>query len=188
MDSTCIPTQGLKMTEVETGEPIIENLWGWTGHTITIDYFEELKNIKTDFPVIIPIHENVKIILAKRNGAFPRPISEQKLNDYIKIVAKHCDITENTVGARTNVVEIKTPGKTSKFHRKVPGTYPKYELVSTHVCRRSFATNLYGKLDTMTIMKITGHKTEKQFLDYIKITPREYAEKLKEFWNKQNIL
>jgi hypothetical protein len=36
----------------------------------------------------------------------------------------------------------------------------------------------------MTIMKITGHKTEKEFLKYIKITPREYAEKLKEFWNK----
>lgn len=48
MDSTCKPTQGLKMTNVETGEPIIENLWGWTGHTITIDYFEELKNIKSE--------------------------------------------------------------------------------------------------------------------------------------------
>ncbi len=47
MDSTCKPTQGLKMTDVKTGEPIIENLWGWTGHTITIDYFEELKNVKS---------------------------------------------------------------------------------------------------------------------------------------------
>jgi hypothetical protein len=33
-------------------------------------------------------------------------------------------------------------------------------------------------------MKITGHKTEKQFLEYIKITPKEYAEKLKDFWKK----
>jgi integrase len=54
--------------------------------------------------------------------------------------------------------------------------YPKYELVSSHVCRRSFATKLYRKIDTLTIMKITGHKTEKQFLEYIKITPKEYAE------------
>lgn len=153
-----------------------------------IDGFIELKNIKTDFPVIIPIHEDVKVILAKRNGAFPRAISEQKLNDYIKIVAKQSGITENTVGARTNVVEIKSQGKITKIHRKVPGTYPKYELVSTHVCRRSFATNLYGNLDTLTIMKITGHKTEKQFLDYIKITGREHAEKLKELWNKQKIM
>jgi integrase len=70
------------------------------------------------------------------------------------------------------------------IHRKKFGKYPKYELVSSHVCRRSFATNLYGKIDTLTIMKITGHKTEKQFLEYIKITPKEYAEKLKDFWKK----
>ena len=48
MDSSCKPTQGLRITNAETGEPIIENLWGWTGHTITIDYFEELKNIKSN--------------------------------------------------------------------------------------------------------------------------------------------
>lgn len=34
----------------------------------------------------------------------------------------------------------------------------------------------------MTIMAITGHKTETQFLKYIKITPKENAEKLKEYW------
>ena len=48
------------------------------------------------------------------------------------------------------------------------------------------ATNHYGKLDTLTIMKITGHKTESQFLKYIKITPREYALKLKKYWEKVN--
>jgi hypothetical protein len=31
-------------------------------------------------------------------------------------------------------------------------------------------------------MAITGHKTETQFLKYIKITPKENAEKLKEYW------
>lgn len=47
MDSSCKPIEGLRFTDAETGEPIIEDLWGWTGHTITIDYFEELKNIKS---------------------------------------------------------------------------------------------------------------------------------------------
>jgi len=47
MDSSCKPTQGLRLTNADTGEPIIESLWGWTGHTITIDYFEEMKNIKS---------------------------------------------------------------------------------------------------------------------------------------------
>ncbi len=31
-------------------------------------------------------------------------------------------------------------------------------------------------------MKITGHKTESRFLKYIKITPKEYAIKLKAYW------
>lgn len=141
--------------------------------------------LKTDYPVIIPIHEQVKSILEKRNDEFPREISDQKFNDYIKIVAEKAGITEIIEGARIDEVEIIENGKKQIIHRKKQGKYPKFELISSHVCRRSFATNLYGKLDTLTIMKITGHSTEKQFLSYIKITPKEYAEKLKALWEKQ---
>jgi hypothetical protein len=35
-------------------------------------------------------------------------------------------------------------------------------------------------------MAITGHTTEVQFLRYIKITPKENADKLKEYWKSQN--
>jgi integrase len=78
-------------------------------------------------------------------------------------------------------------GKKKLISRKKLGIYPKYELVSSHTCRRSFATNLYGKIDTLTIMKITGHLSERVFLDYIKITPKEYAEKLKAHWKQQQL-
>jgi integrase len=71
-------------------------------------------------------------------------------------------------------------------NRKEFGTYPKYELITSHSCRRSFASNLYGKLPNMTIMAITGHKTETQFLKYIKITSAENATKLKEHWENEN--
>jgi len=47
MDSSCKPTEGLKGINIKTGEPMLEQLWGWAGHTITIDYFEEMKNIKS---------------------------------------------------------------------------------------------------------------------------------------------
>lgn len=143
--------------------------------------------LKTDYPVIIPIHEQVKSILSKRKGEFPREISDQKFNDYIKIVAEKAGIIEKVEGARIDEIEIEQNGKKEIFHRKKQGKYPKFELISSHICRRSFATNLYGKLDTLTIMKITGHSTEKQFLSYIKITPKEYAEKLKTLWEKQKI-
>lgn len=140
---------------------------------------------KTDYPVIIPLHEQVKKILTKRNGEFPRPISDQKFNKYIKIVAEKSGLTQKVSGARIDEVEIIEKSKKKTIHRKVSKKYPKFELVTSHTCRRTFATNLYGKLDTLTIMKITGHTTEKQFLSYIKITPKEYAIKLKELWEKQ---
>ena len=70
--------------------------------------------------------------------------------------------------------------------RKEEGVFEKWEITSSHICRRSFASNLYGKLDNLTIMAITGHQTETQFLKYIKITSTEKADKLKEYWNKQN--
>lgn len=61
----------------------------------------------------------------------------------------------------------------------------KYELISTHTARRSFATNLFkAGFPAISIMKITGHKTEKAFMRYIKITEEQNAELLGEFWNK----
>jgi integrase len=151
------------------------------------DGFIEKQTLKTDFPVIIPIHEEVQAILDKRNGKFPRAISDQKFNDYIKIVCEKVGINEVVEGAKMIETTIKTDGKEEKIFRKKIGKYKKYELVTSHICRRSFATNLYGKIDTLTIMKITGHKTESQFLSYIKITPKQYAEKLKAYWKTTTI-
>lgn len=148
--------------------------------------FFELENKKTGIYVVIPIHKEVQKILDKRNG-FPRKISDPKFNKYIKEVAEEASITEMTHGAKKVETTIKGYGdKPKTAYRKAIGMYPKYELVTSHICRRTFATIHYGELDTLTIMKITGHKTEKQFLDYVKITPRQHAEKMKEFWNKMN--
>lgn len=88
-------------------------------------------------------------------------------------------------GSRMDEVKITENNKEKTLHRKLNKKYPKYELVSSHICRRTFATNLYGQIDTMTIMKITGHATERQFLNYIKITPKEYALRLKALWQRQ---
>lgn len=148
-----------------------------------IDGFIEKDTVKTGFPVIIPLHDQVLSILEKKNGDFPRKISDQNFNKYIKEVAKESGLTTTVQGARMTKIEITDKnGKKKTISRKVVGKYPKYELVTSHICRRSFATNLYGKIETLTIMKITGHQTEQQFLRYIKITPREYAEKLKAHW------
>ncbi|GAA4327733.1 hypothetical protein GCM10023149_31320 [Mucilaginibacter gynuensis] len=40
---------------------------------------------------------------------------------------------------------------------------------------------------SITIMAITGHRTEKAFLKYIKVTPKEHAVQLKELWDRQSM-
>lgn len=146
------------------------------------DGFIDNENLKTGTPVAIPLHYHVIDILDKRFGNFPRKISNQNFNEYIKIVAAKVGITEQTYGGK---MMKQKDGNNNDIFRKVYGDYPKYELVTSHICRRSFATNLYGKIDTLTIMRITGHATEKQFLQYIKITPREHASRMKDLFDEE---
>jgi len=55
----------------------------------------------------------------------------------------------------------------------------KYELVSSHTARRSFCTNAYKSgMDSLAIMQLSGHKTEKSFLTYIKIGNEEFASRI----------
>lgn len=148
----------------------------------------EIETSKTSHPVTIPLHQQIKTILLKRNGSLPNQISDAKFNEYVKEVCKDVGFTQMIEGAKMiNKKDEKDffPNITiisKNKNRKEFGNYPKYELITSHTCRRSFASNLYGKLPNMTIMAITGHKTETQFLKYIKITPKENAEKLKEYW------
>lgn len=137
--------------------------------------FIEIETQKTGQTVTIPLHNQVKAILEKRNG-FPRTISDQKFNEYVKDLCQVAGFNLKVQGSKIN----------KETKRKEEGVFEKWELVTSHICRRSFATNLYGKLDNLTIMGITGHQTETQFLKYIKITNTEKAEKLKDYWNKQN--
>ena len=50
--------------------------------------------------------------------------------------------------------------------------YKKFEKISNHTARRTFATNLYlsGKVQMHEIMKLTGHKKERSFMRYVKAT------------------
>ncbi|MCV6629186.1 MAG: site-specific integrase [Flavobacteriaceae bacterium] len=135
----------------------------------------QIETAKTGEPVIIPLHHQIKAIIEKNGGKLPYSISDQRFNLYIKEVCQMAGITEKVEGAKMN----------PETKRKESGIYPKFELVSSHICRRSFATNLYGKLPNMNIMAITGHRTESQFLKYIKITKKEHAEMLRKHWAKE---
>jgi len=132
-----------------------------------------IKQQKTGTEVIIPLHPVSIAILEKYNYTPPKPVSNQCFNDIIKIICRIADITE------------KEKKEITKGGLKQIDYLEKCELVSSHTGRRSFATNNYRMgLDTYTIMKITGHKTESSFLKYIKVKPDEHAQRMLNHWNK----
>lgn len=140
---------------------------------------EKTKN-NTGKTVMIPIHPHIKQIIKKRG--MPKSVDKTLFNGKIKIICKKVGLTEELNGKIFKSFPNEVTGK--KHMRKVDGTYPKYLFVSSHTCRRSFATNLYKmKFPHVSIMQITGHKTESSFLKYIKVTPSEHAEMLESFWN-----
>ena len=63
----------------------------------------------------------------------------------------------------------------------------KYEFIMTHTARRSFCTNMYLMgVPVLTIMAISGHKTEKSFRAYIKATGEEHAQIMQQFWDNND--
>ena len=147
-----------------------------------------IKAQKTGKTAEIPINNQIAQTLNKRGGELPHAISEQKFNDYIKQIGEKVGFIEMVKGAKMVCINEDEKNEKKRF-RKVSGTFPKYELMTSHICRRSFATNLYGKIPTPVIMAITGHATETQFLTYIKKTSAENAEVLRNFYKqsaKQN--
>ena len=121
---------------------------------------------KTGDPVVIPLTSRMEAILKKYNGKLPR-IPEQHVNKYIKSIASWCGITE----------DVSWPAQ--KFGKKYTASAKKYELITCHSGRRSACTNMYkAGLKPIDIMKISGHRSEKSFLTYIRITSEETAERL----------
>jgi integrase len=124
------------------------------------------KGMRKNADVIIPIHPVVREILS---GGFDitTPVSDQKLNKHIKEVYNLCGITQPVTIVRT------------EGYKQVERTRPKWQLISTHTARRSGATNMYkAGIPSISIMMITGHRTERSFLKYIKISSEENAEAL----------
>ena len=135
--------------------------------------FIEITQQKTGEKVVIPLHDEVETILKKYNGDFPPTFADNYdsnavlFNRHIKKVCELAGLNEMIKGKVFN---------DEKKKNEIVET-EKYNLVSSHVCRRSFATNFYGnKLFTTPQLKaITGHKTETMFLNYIGKTADDWA-------------
>lgn len=135
--------------------------------------FLEIKQQKTGEKVVIPLHDEVETILNKYNGDFPPSFANNfdsnavLFNRHIKKVCELAGIHEIIKG------KVYNEGKKKNEIVEIEKCF----LVSSHVCRRSFATNFYGNkmFTTPQLMAITGHSTEQMFLNYIGKTADDWA-------------
>lgn len=105
------------------------------------------KTQKTGADVVIPMTKQLKELI--KNG-FPRPITGQRYNDYIKEICRDAGID-------------------------------KWQKVTSHTARRSFATNMYQMgVPAANLMLITGHTTESSFYKYIRTGLGENADLMRE--------
>lgn len=116
--------------------------------------------------VHVPAKKELIQILNKYGLKVPR-YAEQKVNENLKELGKMAGLTE------TVKVTERRAGQT------IVKKLRKYQLITTHSARRSAATNMFKDgTPPSIIMKLTGHKTEKSFLKYIKVTEKESAKLL----------
>lgn len=140
-------------------------------------YFS-LQQEKTGKPIHIPFNSKIEKLIQE---GFPYHLSingENGLNKRFKEIGKLANIDEVVKGKKM----------CKKAKRWVYGEYPKHEILRTHDLRRSFATNLYGKLPSVVIMAITGHSTEKMLLRYIGKNSIDMATQLAEYYDKQELI
>ena len=129
--------------------------------------FFKIRTRKNDQLIIIPIHPRIKEIMNKYDWNLPPAISNQKMNEYITEVMKLAEINDPVITTIT------------KGGKREDNVHSKYDLISCHTARRSFATNAFiAGIPSISIMKITGHRTEKAFMRYIHISQEENASQL----------
>ena len=120
---------------------------------------------KTNVDVKVPLHDYVKELIAKYAGQVPCGLCIQYFNKYLKPIMREVGLNDKITFSYTEGGELKTV------------TREKWELISSHTARRSAATNMYltGRMKTLEIMKLTGHRTEQNFFRYIRLTNDDTA-------------
>lgn len=132
--------------------------------------FLEFTQAKTGNKMTIPLTKQVVAILDKRDGQFPRKISDQKYNTYLKELCRQAKITDFVYGAK----KLETLEGSGVFRNK-EGNYEKCDLIASHIGRYSFATNNYSLIPTAILARMTGHSSEAMFLKYIGKSSKDMA-------------
>jgi hypothetical protein len=120
---------------------------------------------KVNSYVYIPIHPTVERLLKYHDYNLKQyKITNAVMNRHLKTIGEKAGLDDDV----TKV--------TYRNKKGVKTKHKKYELITTHTARRSFATNAYkAGVPMLNIMRITGHKTSRSFLKYISFDDEENA-------------
>ena len=121
---------------------------------------------------MLPLHPDVLNTVERNGNGFPKLLDIQHYNTYIKEIGRLANLNllvkaRKRFGFRSKIVEAE-----------------KWEFLSSHIGRRSFATNFYGKIPTPLLMEATGHSTEQMFLRYINPVDKDRALSLGSYFDK----
>lgn len=132
------------------------------------------KTKRTDH--VIPLNKFSQGILDKYKDTPFEPvpsISSQKLNKYIKECCKE-------IGLNTPVTITRYVGS-----QRIDTTMPKYELITSHTARKTFATvSLILGMTERFVKSVTGHKRDASFNRYVKIAEQEVKKQMENTWDK----
>lgn len=132
------------------------------------------KQKKSERWVVIPLRDEAYDIYINKFKRHIPVITNADFNYYIKEVAKIAGIVQN----------IKFSHK--KGNQNIVIIKSKYNWVTSHTCRRSFCTNEFlDGTPVELIMKISGHRSLRDFYKYIRITPEEAGQKIMKIWESR---
>ena len=129
--------------------------------------------IKTTQKLDIPLNAISEAILEKYIGQYkPLPIiSSQKLNKYIKELGELAHID-------TPIEKVREYGAITKAE-----IFKKYELMSIHMGRRTFATlSLERGIASQDVMAMTGHLTYTSFKRYVNVSSERKKTVMAKAW------
>ena len=129
--------------------------------------------IKTKAPNKIPLSPNAIQLLEKYKDNLPKPFAlpHHQVNSRIKEI---CEL----LGFDDEIKIVRFQGST-----RIEKVYPKFEKIASHIGRRTFIIlSLENGMHTETIKSITGHKTDKAFRRYVKVTDQTKSREMEKAW------
>lgn len=135
------------------------------------------KQEKSDHWVVVPLKEEAYNIFTKKFSKKIPVITNSDFNYYIKEVGRIAGLIQPITFSY------------KKGNKDIVETKPKFAWITSHTGRRSFCTNEFlAGTPPKLIMKISGHKKEKDFYRYIRISAEEAALQIEKIWKEREEL